>query len=372
MRLFFPKARGDPEPKKEYGLLLERYSLLLETKTFIDFTQPGRDFPLNNLILINNSCRLFLAGNLISAMDGRWREAIDAIAGNIELGRRIIKGSRLYLVHQLGRNLIDGSLHSVCSLMNRGDFPRELYSHLLRRLPPLPTAEFGTLPVIDFEFRNFSVAVERMKRENRIDPFMLKDYFKNSVGFYTVERLINGGQWQAGKVINPVLSLFLKKNQTLDLYAAFWDRIRWLELHPPYQWQTGLEDSRANPTGRTFWWLRNAFGKMLVRSAIPFPWVALNNHVYRTHILKVRYDLTRILAEWHSRWIPGGDPVTILKGVNAFRQQDPFSGGPFRLNREKMVIYSVGVDRKDDGGTEQLNFFRGSDIAVPYFFSPPT
>ena len=39
--------------------------LLLETKTFIDFTLPGRDFPLNNLILINNSCRLFLAGNLI-------------------------------------------------------------------------------------------------------------------------------------------------------------------------------------------------------------------------------------------------------------------------------------------------------------------
>jgi hypothetical protein len=344
----------------------------LETEIFRDFTQPGRDFPLNNLILINNSCRLFLAVNLIEAMEGRWREAIDAIARNIELGRRIIGGSRVYRVHQLGRNLIDHSLRSACSLMNRGDFPRELYSHLLSRLPLLPVAEFGTLPVIDFEFRNFSMSIERMKRENRIDPFMLKDYFGNSVGFYTIERLINGGQWQAGKVINPVLSLFLKKNQTLDLYATFWDRVRWLELHPPYQWQSGLNDSHSNSTGRPFWWMRNAFGKMLVRSAIPFPWVALNHHVYLTHMLKVRYDLTRILAEWHSRWIPGGNPITILKSVNAFRQPDPFSGGSYRLNREKMVIYSVGVDRKDDGGEEQLNYFRGSDIAVPYLFSPPT
>ena len=357
--------------KTKYGLLLKRYGLLLRSGIIGDFTLPGRDFPLNNLVLINNTCRLFLADKLLGAMEGRWRETVEEIAQNIELGLRIIGGSRIYPVHQLGKNMVDLSLRSLCSLMNRNDFPRELYSRLLERLPVLSSAAFGTLPVIEFEFRNFSLAVERMKRESRIDPYMLKDYFRNSVGFFTVERLINSGQWQAGKIINPVLSLFLKKKETLDLYASFWNRIRWLEAHPPYQWPPGQSDGRFDPTARPLWWLRNAFGKMMVRSAIPFPWVAINNHVYRTHLLKARYDLTRILAEWHSRRQPGEDPLAVLREVEAFRDPDPFSGKPYRVNPEKMVIYSIGSDREDNGGTEQVNYLRDSDITVPYFFGPP-
>lgn len=357
--------------KEKYGLLLRRYDLLLTSGTIGDFTLPGRDFPLNNLILINNTCRLFLAGKLLEAMEGQWRETVEEIARNIELGRRIIAGSGIYQVHQLGKNMVDLSLRSLCSLMNRDGFPRELYPRLLERLPVLSSAAFGTLPVIDFEFRNFSLAVERMKRESRIDPYMLKDYFGNSVGFFTVERLINTGQWQAGKIINPVLSLFLKKKETLDLYASFWSRIRWLELHPPYQWPPGQSDSRFDPTARPLWWLRNALGKMMVRSAVPFPWVAINNHVYRTHLLKARYDLTRILAEWHSRRQPGEDPQAVLGELDAFRDPDPFSGEPYRVNPEKMVIYSIGSDRTDNGGTEQVNYLRDSDIAVPYSFGPP-
>ena len=36
-----------------------------------------------------------------------------------------------------------------------------------------------------------------------------------------------------------------------------------------------------------------------------------------------------------------------------------------------MVIYSIGSDREDNGGTEQVNYLRDSDITVPYFFGPP-
>ena len=54
-----------------------------------------------------------------------------------------------------------------------------------------------------------------------------------------------------------------------------------------------------------------------------------------------------------------------------FADPDPFSGEPYRVNREKMVHLQHRRDRKDNGGTEQVNYLRDSDIAVPYSFSPP-
>ena len=136
---------------------------------------------------------------------------------------------------------------------------------------------------------------------------MLKDYFENSVGFYTVERLINGGQWQAGKVINPVLSLFLKKERDAGPVRLFLEPDPLAGNSPALPMATGRErqpfQSDRPASLVVAQRLRQDDGAL----GHSLPLGGLNNHVYRTHILKVRYDLTRILAEWHSRWIPGGD-----------------------------------------------------------------
>ncbi len=193
---------------------------------------------------------------------------------------------------------------------------------------------------------------------------MLKDYFRNSVEFYTVERLINSGRQPLGRVLNPILAVFLKKNETLQLYAAFWEDMRRREALPPFRWGAELADLRPAVVLGPFWWLHNPFGKMIVRSSLPYPWVILMRIVYPTHMLKARYDLTRLACLWNER-IASGRTAGLEQELQSFPQKDPFSGAPFRCNSQKSLLYSIGPDGADNGGNEQFIFYRDSDIAVP-------
>ena len=155
--------------------------------------------------------------------------------------------------------------------------------------------------------------------------------------------------------------------------CVFWENVGSLEAMPPWQWgsQPGAALHRGLDTGQTpFWWLRNPLGKMMVRSAVPFTWPVLQHYVYRSHGLKVRYDLVRLLAR--ARLQAGPDSILTqeaLRGLLASAtERDPFSGFPFLFSRESGMLYSIGPNGSDDGGREQQAIWRGSDIAVPIKF----
>jgi hypothetical protein len=110
-------------------------------------------------------------------------------------------------------------------------------------------------------------------------------------------------------------------------------------------------------------------GKMMVMSAVPFHWPILQHYVYRSHELKARYELVRLLAA--ARRAAGPElklKSAALQKLLAAGELDPFSGAPYLYSREQGVLYSVGPDAVDDNGREQREIWRNSDIAVPINF----
>jgi hypothetical protein len=265
------------------------------------------------------------------------------------------------------------SLRTLGSLLNRNDCPDAMVRRILERLTARPMAEFGTAEARTFAWMSFASALERVKKDKIVDPFLLKDYFRDPADFYTLERfVVISGPLLFGAV-HALAAFFLKKNESAAALRAFWEDVGRLEETPPFLW--GSSPRPASRLGIVldlgpFWWLRNPLGKIMVRSAVPFTWLVLQHYVYRSHGLKVRYDLTRLLAR--ARLQAGRNmrlDQAVLKILLASAdERDPFSGDPFLFSRELGMLYSVGPNRLDDGGREQPALWRNSDIAVPLKF----
>jgi hypothetical protein len=105
---------------------------------------------------------------------------------------------------------------------------------------------------------------------------------------------------------------------------------------------------------------------MMVRSAVPFTWPVLQHYVYRSHGLKARYDLTRLLAMARLQAGPGkGLSRKELRGLlDSFPERDPFSSRSYLFNPESGMLYSVGQDGLDNDGRELPAAWQNSDIAV--------
>ncbi len=161
----------------------------------------------------------------------------------------------------------------------------------------------------------------------------------------------------------------LKKNESVAALRSFWQEVGRLEQTPPASWPSGprpvLKLAAVLSLGPV-WWLRNPLGKMMVRSAVPYTWPVLQHYVYRSHNLKARYDLVRLLAL--ARLRAGADKSLSRAALQALLasapERDPFSGGPYRFNPESGMLYSVGQDGLDNNGRELPSAWKDSDIAV--------
>jgi hypothetical protein len=205
------------------------------------------------------------------------------------------------------------------------------------------------------------------------DPLLLKDYFREPAGFFALERFVAISGPRFFGTVHALAAFFLKKNESTDALRAFWEGVGHLEETPPSLWEYGprsVSQLGAKLDLGPFWWLRNPLGKMMVRSAVPYTWPVLQHYVYRSHGLKVRYDLTRMLAR--ARFQAGRNmslvQVTLKGFLASAAERDPFSGEPYLFNPGSWMLYSVGPDGQDDNGRELPASWRDSDIAVKINF----
>ena len=377
--LFFPRLpdedviayfqnRREPigQLQREYRPLLERWQKLLEVKTIEDFTAPGRDFPYNHFRLLTVTARLYVAGQALETDISRWPETADNLLRLIETGKKLIRSGRTLLINSLGKSLVDMGLRTLGSLLNQPQCPAAIAERILVGLTPLGYQEYGTGPVMDFNCLTFDRQIDRLKREGRVDPMLVKDFFRDPVPLFTFDRLVNTVQPELGRAINPLLLLMLKENETRQSFYDFWATMRRLEQTEPYRWTEADLEPVSRVARGPFWWLRNAMGKMMVQSAVPYQRAVILNYVYRSHLLKVRHELIRILAEFRSQTgLASPSPGGIGRWLSTSTQRDPFSGLAFRFSPAQGVIYSVGPDGRDGGGRETANFFQNSDIICP-------
>ena len=142
------------------------------------------------------------------------------------------------------------------------------------------------------------------------------------------------------------------------MLRAFLGEVGRLEETPPWRWDRPAPSLAAGRRSwqriGPFWWLRNPLGKMMVRSAVPFTWPVLQHYVYRSHELKARYDLVRLLAR--ARLAAGPGMSWSRRRCAACwpppRSATPSAARPTVSAREQGCLYSVGPDRDDDDGRE--------------------
>lgn len=384
-RLYFPRLQGEDvadyfaarraevaERQERFAVLLRRYRALLRAGRIDDFTPPGWSFPVGSSQLAANTARLDAAIRVLDAIDGDWLQAGGEILETADAGLRLIAVGRTSAVNTLGRLLVDLSLRSLASLLNRSECPPELGRLVRERMRDRQATDFGTAAVRSFSLAVFAASLERIKESGVVDPFLLRDFFRDPTHFFALERLtaIAGPRFFAA--FHAMASFFVQKNESLAMMRAFWQGVGELEGTPPWRWrETPLRRLRSvSVTTGAFWWLRNPVGKMLVRSAVPYNWPVLQHYVYRSHELKARWDLLRLLARARLRTGAGGgvDGNELLRLLAGADERDPYSGRPFLFSRARAMIYSIGADGIDDGGRERPELWRDSDIAVPIAF----
>ena len=387
LNLYFPQSHDeDPSAyfvirrarvaawQERFAPLLRRYQQLLLAGRLEDFTPLGRECPARSLTLATQTAKLFAASQLLAAVDGSWPEAGGGLLQALAAGLRLVDSGRTIKVNALGRTMVELSLRALASLLNRRDCPPGFVRLVLESLPQVESTRFGTANVRLFLWMSFRSAIGRVKGEKVVDPSLLKDYFREPAAFYALERFVALSGARVFTLVHALAAFFIKENETVGMMRDSWERIGRLEESPPWKWgQETRPPAQRTPVpagDALFWWLRNPLGKMMARSAMPFTWPILRHYVYRTHELKSRYDLVRLLAQ--ARLAAGTamrlETAALRRLLDAAEERDPFNGAPYRFSPEQEVIYGFGSDRDDDNGREGTELWRDSDIAVPINF----
>jgi hypothetical protein len=384
--LYFPQLPGDDvcaffaarramigEQQQRCAVPLQRYRQVLRAEALEDFTPLGREFPARSVLLATHTARLFAASRALDALAGDWQSAGDDLFAAMATGLKLVGSGRTLAVNSLGKILVELSLRTLGSLLNRSDCPPAVARSIMERLPARPAAAFGTKTARTFAWMSFARALERVKEDKVVDPFLLKDYFREPAGFFALERFVAISGPRFFWTVHALAAFLLKKNESVAAMRAFWDGVGRLEETPPASWGPGPRPASRLGAGLEpgpFWWLRNPLGKMMVRSAVPFTWPVLQNYVYRSHGLKVRYDLTRLLAAARLQAGPGMvlPEATLRNLLASAEERDPFSNRPYLFNLASGMLYSVGPDGTDNHGLEQPAALTDSDIAVRISF----
>ena len=296
--------------RQRFAVLQKRYELVLRSSRLEDFSPIGFELPSRCASLAGAAARLFAASRLLDALDGDWLPAGEDLLAAAAAGFRLLSSGRTLEVNSLGKDMIELSLRSLAALLNRPECPTDLVRLVLQRLPARPAGQFGTATVRAFTCLNFAAVLARLKKNRIVDPWLLKGFFREPAALFALERFVAISGLRLFTAAHALAAFFVQENETLTAACVFLG-----ERRPPggnaalamgcqareRRCIAGLDTVQA-----PFWWLRNPLGKMMVRSAVPYTWPVLQHYVYRSHGLKVRYDLVRLLARARLQAGPDG------------------------------------------------------------------
>lgn len=320
--------------EKIYALQLERYDKLIDAELFEDFTLPVLNGEMNELAPIPNllawlhTAKLFLAINMRDAAAGDWDARVNRLLDHVDFGKRAVKGSRVLITNLVAKAVLRYSLRALVSVMNHPDCPATVPALILQRLTPIQYEEWGSRKSLLAE------------------------------GFATAHHVSD--------------HFYIQKNRTLQYFYNFITKLVHSEKTPPYLWKDGILENNGIKKGN-LWWLQNPIGKNRFHQFLDptsektFAFISagsMNAVVYKSLIAKTLYDMTRIAAAFHMEYT-GQLPVReTLSNLQIYDQlPDPCTGQPYKLGKNQRLLYSIGPDRIDDGGSPAKEGWKG-DIAI--------
>lgn len=316
--------------------LVKRYEKLINSDIFEDFTPLRIDSPIPNLLAWLRVTKLYTVMQTTKAITGNWEDAAFALLAQIHFGKKAVANSKYLIITLIAKALICTPLEGIVSILNQPGCPKSVYRLILEGLPPLKPEEYGT--------RNAFIA------ECLIIQSLVDDIFKKDYNYDDIDTILP---------ITPFLHKDRTKNYFIDCYSMLID---W-ENRAPYTWREKLFEKSwlIMKAKGSFWWFQNPLGKILYDEYCP----NLNLVICKSYRLRAFYEMSRILAEFRLKYSDDRSAISVFNELETYTTLDPGSGKPYRWDPGKKLLYSIGVDGKDNGGTLIENSFNGNDFAIP-------
>lgn len=315
---------------QELKLFMDRYQQLINTPVFEDFTLVRSDSPIPNLLAWLHAAKLYAALNILDASEGNWEQAVSNLLDHLDFGKRAVKGSRVLITNLIGKAVVRMTIRAIADVMNQKDCPREVFQLVLDRTPPLKYEEYGSKSCF---------IGEGTLSDNTFD-YWAKDF---------------------NPIMKFIISLLYQENRVKKVLFQNMETNINAEQTPPFQWEDqDLAERKEYATG-AFWWLQNPIGKlMLDEYGLP----NLKAVVLKSYIARTIYEMLRISADLHLNYTADKPVKEILESLETYETVDPCSGKPYIWDDEKQLLYSIGTDRVDDAGRQQLGDMTG-DFVMP-------
>lgn len=302
------KKEGLLQLQELYKVFLERYQKIVESTVLEEFTLVRADAAIPNLIAWLQVGRLYVTGHMLDAMEGNWERAAGGILAHLETCKKAVRGSRTLIFNLIGKALLKESLYALASLMNQPECPGSFFERVIRGMPTLQYAEFGSRT-----------------------PLLLEGY--------SLTRVQEG-------------SLLYHKNRTRQYYFDLLSHLVKCDATPAYQWKT--HPLEYKPKNGLLWWMQNPEGKAEYEKILKSK--VINNlfvTTFKSYTVKAVYDMTRISAELHLGYTPGKTVPQVLDTLATYKNWlDHGSGKPYKWHEQKQILYSFGIDMDDDNGEE--------------------
>ncbi len=314
-------------------IILARYRAMIDAPFYSDFSKLAADSPVPNLLAWLQTAKLYTGVNLLRALDGDWTGGASNILDHIDFGKRAVKGSRFLINNLIAKAVTSISIQALADLMNQKECPPEVFEMIIARTPPLQYDEYGTRASLRCEYWGYKDQLDR--------------WIYISEEFYPINKMI--------------LKLLTQKNRTMNMvYREISEAIRY-ESNPPYKWRQNMPEITRTAAG-PFWWIQNPGGKFLFDHN--FPPTHLKAVVLKSIRLKTYYQMLRISAQLHLHYKPENPVQAVLEEMRSDRAIDPCSGKPYIWDEAKQILYSIGIDRIDNGGVLQEDTVYG-DFPLP-------
>lgn len=335
----------------ELPILLRRYERMIRCETVADFgyrVEWDRPYALQSFVLATG--RLHAALAVIDAEGGRWPQAAEELMASFRFGERLSDAAQSVFFYNLGRALVDTALEALAGLLSLPGCPAQVAESLLASLPPLSPIRFSARAALVGEFLWASERIERGDRWlqseialREIVPGRRGDQARLALNVLLARELGTGPYLQLRKA---AFELFLMKNRTREYFR---DSLGWLlalDASPPFRWGSSGEEA-PGLNGLSLGWLWNPSGKLYYEGLDP---ARQKRSVERKHLTRAFYDLIRISAALHLRGDGTGSAGKWPEGLGPRGARDPFTGRPYGWDPDRGLLWSAGLDGKDDRG----------------------
>lgn len=314
---------------EEYGFMLARYEKLINCENFIDFSRVRTDTPIPNLLAWLHMAKLSIALDIMAAQNGNSQAAAAHLLQHLRFASKVIPNSRTMITNLVAKAVARMSIWALNNIMNQKDCPPEVFALILDNTPTLAYEEYGS---------RF--------------PFTCETYWVSELD-------LSAMNWLSA----VKYKLFFQKNRTRNIRVAYMEKIIRCEETSPYLWKEDIQKLPKQAQG-AFWWLQNPLGK---KDLDDFPADNFIVVIYKSYALKTSYDMLHIAADLHRSYDPAQPVQAQLNDLPSYRELlDPCSGKPYVWNESKQILYSIGIDRRDNqGDTKDYQSWQDSDYALP-------